>query len=84
MFHSFNHFCASALDFLNHFLVLLELRCLELLKGGDPTPLFCAGEASPEFCIQFWSPQYKDMELLEQVQRRAKKINEGWSTSLIF
>ncbi|PKU49184.1 hypothetical protein llap_496 [Limosa lapponica baueri] len=28
-----------------------------------------------EYCIQLWSPQYKtDMDLLERVQRRARKI----------
>ena len=30
-----------------------------------------------EICIQLWSPQHKDMELLEQVQRRAMKMIRG-------
>ncbi|GAB0188885.1 mitochondrial enolase superfamily member 1 [Grus japonensis] len=32
----------------------------------------------PEYCIQLWGPQYRrDMELLEQVQRRATKLIGG-------
>ncbi|PKU49604.1 hypothetical protein llap_157 [Limosa lapponica baueri] len=35
-----------------------------------------------EYCIRLWALQRKkDMELLEQAQRRDTKISEGWSTS---
>jgi len=44
------------------------------VEGGDSAPLLHSDETPQESCIQFWTPQHtRDMELLDQVQRRPQK-----------
>jgi len=52
------------------------------IKGSDSSPLLCSGDFPHlESCIQLWSPQHrKDMDLLDQIQRRAIKIVKGMNT----
>jgi len=46
---------------------LHQKNCNQPIEGGDPGPLLCTDETSPELCVQMWSPRYKrDMNLLEE------------------
>ncbi|KAK4813082.1 hypothetical protein QYF61_007584 [Mycteria americana] len=64
---------------------LHQKDCGQQVKGGDSPPLLRSRETPPpppQCCIRIWGPQHrKDMDLLEQVQRRAHKCPEGWNTS---
>jgi len=51
---------------------LCEVQCGQQGEGGDPAPLLCARRPHLEYCPDVES-SWKDMELLECVQRRARK-----------
>ena len=74
--------CAQVAKKANGILALYHTWCGEQDLGSNPAPVLGTGGASPVFssvyCVQFWAHQFrKDMEVLEQVQRRATRLVKG-------
>jgi len=69
--------CALAAQKANHILGCIKSSMASLLREVN-LPLYSALRCHPECCIHLWSPQHrKDMNLLEQVQRRTTNMVRG-------
>jgi len=74
--------CVLAAQKTNHILGCIKSIMASRAREGILT--FCSTLVRPHLvsCVQLWRPQHKkDMELLEQLQRRPQIRSEGWSTS---
>jgi len=67
--------CALAVQKANHILGYVKSRVTSRSSKGILLLYSALMRLHLEPCIQLWSPQHKkDMDLLEQIQRRATKM----------
>jgi len=70
--------CALAAQKAYHVLGCIKRRVASRWREGILPHCSTLVRLHLEYCVQLWSPQHKkDMELLEQVQRRAAKMIRG-------
>jgi len=70
--------CALAAQKANHILGCIKSSVASRAREGILPLCFSLVRPHLESCVQLWSPQHRrDMELLEQVQRRATKMIRG-------
>ncbi|KAJ7414890.1 hypothetical protein BTVI_39981 [Pitangus sulphuratus] len=63
--------CFSAAKRANHVLGGIRERITSLSREGIVLRWSALRQPHLEYCVQFWASQYKDIKLLESVQRRA-------------